>query len=119
MKNKSKVNIDKQTEKVAELITTLFKEVETIAHIRINSIVDKEEVKNLYMKIEIKKDMIFELSLFNSSTNSLVIKPYDFTSFITLCKLNMLNTVIDMDVENLYKKSLLKVYDDITNIYLE
>lgn len=118
-KPETKTDIDYRTEKIASLIKSLLKEVENIAHIKINSIVDKEELKNLYMKIEIKEDMYFELSLFNLKTNSIVIKPYEFTSFMTLCKLNLLHTTITMDVEKLYKKSLLKVYDEITQIFLD
>lgn len=119
MKKKSNQNIETQTECVANLIKSLLKEIENLAHIKINSIVDKEELKNLYMKIEVKKDMYFELSLLNLSTNSLVIKPYGIIEFMTLCKLNMVNTTINMDVEKLYKKSLLKAYDEITKIFLD
>lgn len=119
MKKKPKVNIEEKTEKVANLVKTLFKEIENIAHFKINSIVDKDELDKLYIKVETKKDMYFELSLFNSATNSLVTKPYEIISFMTLCKLNMVYTTITMDIEKLYKESMLKAYDEITEIFLD
>lgn len=119
MKKKPKINIEEKTIKVAGLLKELFKEIENIVHFKINSIVDKEEVENFYVKIATSKDMCFEISLLNSVTNSLVIKSYDIVSFMTLCQLNMINQTIDMDTEKIYKKSLLKVYDEITEVFLD
>lgn len=119
MKKKPKINIEEKTVKVADLLRGLFQEIETIVHFKINSIADKEELKDLYVKVEAKRDMCFEISLFNSSTNSLAIKPYEITSFMTLCQLDMIHSTIAIDTERLYKTSLLKAYDEITEIVLE
>lgn len=118
-KPKKNINIDEQTIKVANLLKELFSEIEKLLHIKINKYAQKDELDNLYIKVNLEKTMCFEVSLFNSKTNAMIIKPYDVLNLMTLCQLGMVDTAIDMDVKELYNKSKLKVYDDITEILLD
>lgn len=117
-KNKN-IKIDEQTIKVANLLKDLFTEIEHMLHIKINAIANEDELKNLFIKINVEKTMCFEISLFNSTTNSLVVKPYDVMNLMTLCQLGMIDTALEIDVKELYNKSKLKVYSEITEILLD
>lgn len=113
------VNINKETEKTVRLIKELFNEIERLVHFKINSLCDKDEIEKLYVKVNFADQMCFEISLFNSETNTVVIKNYDALNLITLCQLGMINATIDLDVKELYKKSKFKKYNDLTKIVLD
>ena len=114
-----KIHIDEQTIKLANLLKELFSEIEKMLHIKINKYAKDGELDDLYIKINLEKTMCFEVSLFNSKTNTMVIKPYDVLNLMTLCQLGMIDVAIDMDVKELYDRSKLKVYDEITEIRLD
>ena len=112
-------HIDEQTTKVANLLKEIFNEIEKLIHIKINKYASKEEINDLYIKLDLGKQMCYEISLFNSKTNAMIIKPYDVMNLMTLCQLGMIDTAIDMDIKELYDKSKSKVYDSLTQILLD
>lgn len=119
MSKHSNLDIDEQTMKVANLLKEIFNEIEKLLHIKINKYASKEEVESLYIKVNFEKQMCYEVSLYNSKTNAMIVKPYDVMNLMTLCQLGMIDTAIDMDIKELYDKSKSKVYDSLTQILLD
>lgn len=109
---------DGKVEKLQELIVKLLKELENLSHSKIKEIAPIEEIDNLFIKTALDKDMLFDIAVFNSKTNAVVIKSYEIVSLLTICTTGTVESMIHMDIKELYEKSKAKIYSDVTEIYL-
>lgn len=117
--NEVNIKMNDKVNEVAGLLVELFDEIKNLLHIKVNKYAGKDEIKDLYLKVNLEKVMCFEVSLFNAKTNAMIIKPYDVMDLMTLCQLGMIDSAIDMDVRELYNKSKSKVFNEVTEILLD
>ena len=116
---KKKINIDERVYATATLLKNFFNEFKTLYEFYLGKEIDEEEGEHYYMRVAPLKELEIAVSLYNQQTNAMAIKIYQVQELLSLSSLDLVNTMVEIDVKKLHSSTIEKRYNDITEIYID
>ena len=106
---------------IAGAIKKMMVELEGLAKKSLLENVEEDEKDNLYVKVgqSSTNKMLIDFQIYNSATKAKVIKSYTIIDLLRECSdIFLVNSLIDRDMKNLYKKSKEKVFKRDTVLFI-
>lgn len=110
-----------QSRQIANLIRSIFSEIEAFMNKIISDNFDKEIIDNLYSRIQLPTGrFIVNIELLNTLTNTIVVFDMPLFELLQLCVSNSIEPLMNDKVPKMVKKSQqYKKTDNTNRVYLE
>lgn len=101
---KKKLAQEPQLQKMMQLICNFFNEFQILFEKRLNEIVPKDEINNMYIKLYSKGEYI-AVQIYNSATKTIAYKLYELVEIMDIAEKGLLNGIVNYDTNLLYDAS--------------
>lgn len=121
MRNKPKKEIlsNKQAKVIADSLNKMFSEIEKMCHQIAFELIPKEELNHMFLNTRIgRTELVFEIQMFNSETNTKIIRKHSVVEMLSLCQANVFEIILRDDIKKMYDESRTKINDSIIEIMI-